>query len=741
MTDTPCGAGPHGLPGMGQSVSVGAFPAQAPAVPTSPTRMLPPPRRPSRLAVALVLACSAGAAQADGLFFYPPFYTPAAMTADGRITVGQGTLARHAVLAAPSGDLTDLGVLNASDTLSFANDVDATGTLVVGTSGQCISPFFCTSHAFRWSAGTGMVALANPFGSGNESSAAGISDDGSTIVGWARTGASAVVPTHAVLWRGASVQDLGTLATGRNSEASGVSSNGGVVVGVSDLRVGQDPNDGADVYRDRAFRWTATGGMQNLGVLAGDHASRASAVSADGSVVVGTSEQVVDPLSAQPGAQQVAHRQAFRWTATGGMQALGYLAGDTQSVANAVSGDGRVVVGASTTATFPRLDQQHAFRWSTVNGMQSVRDWLTLAGIAVPATLALHTATAVNQDGSVIAGMGHETQSPVGERDIAWIARVGTLGSGLITDVPAYRRGLAEAGLGLAATADALPRAALDGIHRRNLLDRGIGGGTGANCAWASADIAFTDDRQRRRQWFEAGACRDVGDWRLGMGLAGSGARMAFENGGRLHASAHHLTLEAATRFGDRIEADAQATYGTFDVHEVRRYANGSREDASLGTPSGRYAAVRVRAFARDLWHVGDARLTPYATVARTRSTLDPFTETLGGFPARFDGLRRDATEASLGLAATVAAGDATTLTSTLEYTHRLDEPDAMLRADTGGLLGIVVAADDIDRNRAQATIDVDHRFGARSALRVSLGANAGDNASLGLGVAWSTRF
>jgi len=712
-------------------------------MPPLPVRVPVPPaplHRRSVLAVAIVLACTTITARADELALYPPFYTPASITADGRITVGQGTLTRHAVLAAPSGDLTDLGVLNAGDGVSYANDVDASGTVVVGGSGQCISAFFCTSRAFRWSTGTGMVALVNPFGSGNDSNATGISDDGSTIVGWARTGAGALPPTRAVVWRGTTVLDLSTLATGRRSEAYGVSSNGGVVVGVSDLRVGQDPNDGADVYRDRAFRWTATGGMQNLGLLSGDYASRASAVSADGSVVVGTSEQVVDPLSAQPGAAEIAHQQAFRWTATGGMQGLGYLSGDTQSVANAVSGDGRVVVGYSSTALFPRLDQQHAFRWSTSAGLQSVHAWLTIAGVAVPGTLTLHTATAVNADGSVVAGMGHETQSPVGERDIAWIARVDTFGSGIITDVPAYRRGLAEAGLGVATTAEALSRTALDGAHRRTLLDRGIEN-PGTNCAWASADIGFTDDRQRRRQWFEAGACRDVGNWRFGLGLTGGNARMAFENGGRLRANANHLTIEAATRIGERIEADAQATYGEFDLRELRRYANGSGQDASLGTPSGHYAALRLRAFARDLWRPGRATLTPYLAVTRTRSTLDPFAERLGGFPARFDGMRWDASEATLGLAATVAAGNATTVTSTLEYTHRLDTADTMLRADTGGLLGIALVADDVGRNWAKATVDVDRRLGERNSLRLSLAADSRDATNLGLGATWAMRF
>jgi probable HAF family extracellular repeat protein len=55
------------------------------------------------------------------------------------------------------------------------------------------------------------------------------------------------------------MQDLGTLGGGR-SEAYGVSADGAVVVGWADNAAGQR----------RAFRWTADGGMQDLGTLGGD---------------------------------------------------------------------------------------------------------------------------------------------------------------------------------------------------------------------------------------------------------------------------------------------------------------------------------------------------------------------------------------------------------------------------------------------------------------------------------------
>ena len=77
---------------------------------------------------------------------------------------------------------------------------------------------------------------------------------------------------------------LGVLPNGTHSYASDVSADGSVVVG-SVFYDGYDPF-GEYYFYGRAFRWTASGGMQNLGTLGGYY-SEAFGVSADGAVVVG----------------------------------------------------------------------------------------------------------------------------------------------------------------------------------------------------------------------------------------------------------------------------------------------------------------------------------------------------------------------------------------------------------------------------------------------------------------------
>jgi len=125
---------------------------------------------------------------------------------------------------------------------------------------------------------------------------------------------------------------LGTLG-GDWSEAIAVSADGSVVVGVAKNAAGQP----------RAFRWTRTGGMEDLGTLGGSE-SAALDVSWDGSVVVGWAQDAAG------------RRWAFRWTRMDRMQDIGKIISQSrggkvykihafESFAHAVSADGSKVIG------------------------------------------------------------------------------------------------------------------------------------------------------------------------------------------------------------------------------------------------------------------------------------------------------------------------------------------------------------------------------------------------------------
>ncbi len=163
--------------------------------------------------------------------------------------------------------------------------------------------------------------------------------------------------------------------------ARAVSADGVVVVGDSDTTSGR-----------RAFRWSATSGIENLGTLPGGTDSSAVAVSADGSVVVGFS-------SSGSG------ERAFRWSAETGMQDLGVVATGTTSSASAVSADGSVVVGSSNIGS-----ESFAFRWTGLAGM---------------VTLGAGDATGTDSVGAIVVGYGSGVRSVETEDAFRWTSNGG----------------------------------------------------------------------------------------------------------------------------------------------------------------------------------------------------------------------------------------------------------------------------------------------------------------------------
>ena len=142
-----------------------------------------------------------------------------------------------------------------------------------------------------------------------------------------------------------------------------------------------------------------------LGDLAGgSFSSSANAISGDGNTVVGASTSA-------------SGSEAVVWTFAQGMQGLGDLPGGSfASVANDVSADGSVVVGASQGAT-----GSQAFRWNQTDGLVALG-----SGAAI--------ATAITRDGMMIVGRTSASSAGGGFR---WTDSLGIqlMGSGTTSNV------------------------------------------------------------------------------------------------------------------------------------------------------------------------------------------------------------------------------------------------------------------------------------------------------------------
>lgn len=307
------------------------------------------------------------------------------------------------------------------------------------------------------------------------SAARGISGDGRWVVG--RSGGEGV-PERGVLWDRASgrVVALGTLPGGVWSIAHAISRDGGTVVGMADAsdggtsivlwRGGGKPQwlgygEGYAVSADgrivtgrgeldslrQGFVWNQGESLQPLGPAEGDvqryYVYRGYAMSGDGSVVAG--DFIVN-----------GEHHAMRWTARGGYIDLGVLPGGNDSVGSTISVDGSVVYGLSNTSegaswvfrwtqaegmrpVVPTLDTYesnpatnaagdvvvgrsygYAFRWT--HGSDRARSIRELLGRVAPEEWELYGATAVSDDGRIVAGFG---QAPERPSRGAWVAVIG----------------------------------------------------------------------------------------------------------------------------------------------------------------------------------------------------------------------------------------------------------------------------------------------------------------------------
>ncbi len=293
------------------------------------------------------------------------------VSVDGRVVVGESTSASgtEAFRLTSGGGMVGLGAL-AGGSFSQARGVSADGSVVVGISDS--------SQAFQWKDGvmTGLGFLPGEF----SSQAWNVSANGSVVVGSSGRGGNTVP----VRWDNGLIAELG--GTGI---AFDVSADGAVVVG------------SVNTPFSEAFRWE-NGVMTNLGFLPGRLFSRALGVSADGSVVVGSS------------AGGLAGEEAFRWEngVMVSLGSLGcpqcIPSGQISSEAHAVSADGSVVVGSSFGEPFI-WDAAHGMRrLDDVFGFG-----LDLSGWTFCCNDFVGGSTTISADGLTIVGTGRNPNGEI----------------------------------------------------------------------------------------------------------------------------------------------------------------------------------------------------------------------------------------------------------------------------------------------------------------------------------------
>lgn len=279
------------------------------------------------------------------------------------------------------GTLSALGALPGGTTSGAAYAINNSG-LWVGYSNSSQGDQACSGLLGNDPTGLGGTTAGGTHGS----SAACVTDDGTTIAGYEETVPGTVV---ACLWNSGTIRPLIT-DPNVSSNAKGMTPDAGVVVGDIDV------TDGVV-----ACYWDSSRSLHLLTDLPGGFGtdSTANAISADGTMIVGR-------------ATDATGTKAVAWDLAGNLTVLGsglLPNNQTSTEAYAVNRDGTCVVGRTV-----RDGGQVAFLWTPADGMRVLSDVLGTRGIDATGWT-LVRATGISDDGLTIVGYGtNPTGDPEG---------------------------------------------------------------------------------------------------------------------------------------------------------------------------------------------------------------------------------------------------------------------------------------------------------------------------------------
>jgi len=313
-----------------------------------------------------------------------------AVSQDGQVVVGYGFNAegpREAFRWTKRDGIVGLGFLNPNigNRYSLAMDVSADGSVIVGSSRY--NYWWSAVEGFRWTEEKGMVGLGwldDPPGLRDSSQAAGVSFDGSVIVGMAGEIFSYTAP---VKW----TEDDGIILLEEvpgaywASRTAAVSPDGRIATGSTVLGDHITYN-----FKRQACWWTEEGEMRSLGLLSGYYEAEGMALSPDGTWIVGRA--IGEEFA-----------EAFRWSRQGAKEGLGWPRGRPgDSEASAVARGGQVVVGSSWDPEF----KGEAFIWTERDGNRLLQEVLeNEVGLDLRGWT-LTSANDITEDGRFIVGEG-----------------------------------------------------------------------------------------------------------------------------------------------------------------------------------------------------------------------------------------------------------------------------------------------------------------------------------------------
>ena len=648
-------------------------------------------------------------------------------------------LAALPAAAAPN-NITDLGTLKSDNSgNSAAYAISADGSIPVGVSDNHNRTRAVVWSGSNWSTKTDLGTLKAD--NSGESTARAVNRDGSVVVG--NSDSDIFYISRATVWSGSgwtTKTDLGTLKSDNSggSAANSVSSDGSVIAGVAE---NDDRNNHAIVWSGNG--WTT---KTDLGTLKSDNSgdSVANSVSSDGSVVVGKAEY-----------NNFFSTHAAVWSGNGWTTKtdLGTLKSDNSgdSVANSVSGDGSVIVGA---AADDGLNTR-AIVWSG-NGWTTKTDLGTLGSDNFGWSLA----NAVSRDGSVVGGYAVSDDSP--SRATIWYGKnwadkkdLGTLksdnsGNSSVADLSAD----GNIAVGDADNDNGDTRAVVWNLRGGRAVDTA---NTRASLSLLSADTASLLAQRSRAAENLLGGCRADGGkfcysagYRrdIGHGASSRGADFAFgygisdnfdaavslavparaeENGSHRLKSGVGIGLSARLHNGAGWYAVPAAAFETDKTRIRRPHLDGTESPENTVRTKGRAYSLTT---GRDYGTSGEKTLGWYAALRRTEAERPSYSEDAGlSFPFAYGAAKLKETSLAAGIKGRLPLTGKLAWYGNAEVAQRVGGGKARFTAEAP-FFGKYETERETSRTRPSVQTGVDYAFSPSAVL--SLGGYVGRNAFSG---------
>jgi len=631
-------------------------------------------------------------------------------------------------------------------------DTNHDGSTIVGSSSVTsvwASSVMSTPEAFKWTEGEGITLLGDLNDGSIYSTATAVNADGTIVVGAYSLTSREDFPltiredAQAYWWSAKTGKiSIGKLDGDSYSTAYDVSGNGQVVVGGS-----------YEIDSLQAFKWTKADGITALGKLDGYEHSVAGSINSDVNMIVGASYNIDWELLSVGDLFNAFSSQATLWSSTTGTVGLGYLHTDSvSSWASAITPDGEVVIGASSqvieitspisvlaeTTTYT-TGTTEAFRWTEAKGMQSIGEWLSDSGYEVPSNTTLQSPIGVSDDGTVIIGNGALVTEDGVTTQIRgpWVAR-GDRGFISVADFTESFTTTAS----IPKISLSMPTMALHGAHHLPLLSQKKL--SGENCAWINGDFANYHEKKADSTLVEAGFCKDLEEsTRAGLGIGKSKANQTLDYSGSSEIDGKYLLLELDHQVQDSpMLLSATLLHGNWDAGINRGYLNAGTEDQSRGSTSIKATAIRARVDWRELYSLGGVTFTPKIEYTLTRSHVDGYTETTGGFPARFDPQSHTARESRIGLIIEKDLDAQTTVRGITEAVHRFDKNGANFSGEVVGLFPFSIPGSENRQDWIRLGGEIDHQIDKDSFVSFSLmRSSKGEDADVSGAVSWKGNF